>query len=252
MDHASFTSWRPLLAQSRQTGCGVVETDVRTLRPPINQTFCTAQSSWQTHKERTGERILCRHYQEKQVLIKSKTVFLQIYIINPHTLTDRQKNTPWNPRGSCVCSAIGPFGELRKSNPTGCSLQDTLQDSGDEGDSVDQWDSFSALSILENPPSPLRAGSFDCPPVLQVQQSDGTLAHFCLYFFYLQFLLVAENVLLGKVLAARKENGFGHDRLTSPQMGANYADATLGISTRNALWLPVVTDEKDLFWPQTV
>lgn len=44
----AITSCRPLLAQSRQTGCGVVGTEVRTLRPPMSQTFCTAQSSCQT------------------------------------------------------------------------------------------------------------------------------------------------------------------------------------------------------------
>lgn len=44
-----ITSCRPLLAQRRQTGCGVVGIDVRTLRPPISHTFWTAQSSLKTN-----------------------------------------------------------------------------------------------------------------------------------------------------------------------------------------------------------
>lgn len=42
------TSCFPLLAHRRQTGRGVDGTEVRILRPPINQTFLTAQSSCKT------------------------------------------------------------------------------------------------------------------------------------------------------------------------------------------------------------
>lgn len=147
MGHASFTSWRPLLAQSRQTGCGVVETDVSTLRPPINQTFCTAQSSWQTRGKNGWEHSLLASTRKTGLNKVQNCIPSNLYHKSRHTNWYKQKNTPWNPRGSCVCSAIGPFGELRKSTPTGCSLQDTLQDSEDEGDSVDQWDSLSALSF---------------------------------------------------------------------------------------------------------
>lgn len=101
---------------------------------------------------------------------------------------------------------------------------------------MDQLDSFSALSILKSPPpSPLQAASLDCPPVLQVQQSDGTRAHFRAQLFFLQSRLAAENIVLGKILAAEKENRFAYEWLTLPPTGANCADVTLGILTRKAL-----------------
>lgn len=53
------TSCLPLLAQSRQTGCGVVGTEVRTLKPPISHTFWTAQSScWRQGKQQNQEPYL--------------------------------------------------------------------------------------------------------------------------------------------------------------------------------------------------